>query len=245
MALDPAEIHYGIRGQNFGPVDLYTLVQRIRAGQISGDDFLWDEDLQDWVVLRRYGVLLASLDEALPDDIPADDPRLIALPDAHPAAAPPQHALSPAGFGLRVLAFLIDDLVLAIPMAFWVYAVNGWLGMEPLPLAEILERMTEGDAELENYLRILTAGGFVIRGIYHVLLESSPWQATLGKRAMGIIVTDEEGERLGPGRAIGRHLGRILCQFTFFIGYLMVIFTERGQGLHDRVAGTLVVRRPR
>ena len=50
MALDPGEIHYGIRGQRFGPVDLHTLVSRLRAGQISADDFLWDDELDDTVM---------------------------------------------------------------------------------------------------------------------------------------------------------------------------------------------------
>ncbi len=245
MALDPAEIHYGIRGQKFGPVDLHTLVERIRAGQLSAEDYVWDEDSEDWVPLQRYAVLMASLGEELPTEIEPDDPRLKPLPASHPSVAPPVASLVPAGFVLRLLAFIIDDFVLAIPMAAWVFAVNAWTGVDPMSLAVLLERMADNDPDLENYLRMLTAGSFVIRGIYHVLLETSPWQATLGKRALGIVVTDENGARLGPVRAIGRHLGRLLCQFTFFIGYLMVIFTERGQGLHDRVAGTLVVRRPR
>lgn len=239
MALDPAEIHYGIRGQRFGPVDLHTLVHRIRAGQLSGDDFLWDEDLQDWVALRRYAVLIASLDEELPETVDPDDPRLAPLPEIQPSAVP----AVPAGFLLRLLAFLVDDLVLAIPMAFWVFAVNTWTGIEPVSLTQLVTRMATPDPALENYLRLLTAGGFVIRGIYHVLLESSSWQATLGKRALGLVVTDEAGQRIGYGRAIGRHFGRLLCQFTFMIGYLMILFTARGQGLHDRVAGTLVSRR--
>jgi uncharacterized RDD family membrane protein YckC len=90
-----------------------------------------------------------------------------------------------------------------------------------------------------------TIGAFIIQGIYHALLESSVWQATLGKRALGIQVTDEQGERVTLRRAAGRHLGRLLCQFTLFFGYLLIMLTARGQGLHDKVAGTLVVRRRR
>jgi uncharacterized RDD family membrane protein YckC len=239
MALDPAEIHYGIRGQRFGPIDLHTFVDRLRAGQVSGDDFVWDEDLDDWVPLHRYGVLLASLHEELPDEIDPDDPRLHALDTDLDATAT---ELQPAGFGLRLLAFLIDDVILIIPMAIWTMVFQDMTGMEPVTLQMVLEASeAELDAMLDQ-LTLVTAGGFVIRGIYHSLLESSTWQATIGKRAVGIQVTDERGARISLGRAVARHFGRLLCQITFMIGYLMILFTERGQGLHDRVAGTLVVR---
>jgi uncharacterized RDD family membrane protein YckC len=97
------------------------------------------------------------------------------------------------------------------------------------------------DAALQFY-GILQLGVFLIHGIYHALLESSPWQATIGKRAMGIRVTDEAGARISLARAAGRHCARLLCELTLLLGYLMILVSERGQGLHDRVAGTLVVR---
>jgi len=77
--------------------------------------------------------------------------------------------------------------------------------------------------------------------LYFALMESSGWQATLGKRAMGIKVTDQFGQRIGFGRATGRYFGAFLSQFLFLIGYMMAAFTPRKQALHDIMAGTLVV----
>ena len=77
---------------------------------------------------------------------------------------------------------------------------------------------------------------------YFVGFESSSWQATPGKRALGLIVTDTEGRRISPARAVGRYFGKILSGLILLIGYIMIAFTERKQGLHDFLAGTLVVK---
>ena len=68
-------------------------------------------------------------------------------------------------------------------------------------------------------------------------------QATLGKRAVGIKVTDLHGERIDFGRALGRMFGHILSFITFSVGFAMAVFTDRRQTLHDKLAGTLVVKR--
>jgi uncharacterized RDD family membrane protein YckC len=242
MALDPHEIHYGIRGQRFGPVDLHTLVDRIRAGQISADDFLWDEDAQDWVPLRRYGVLLASLGEDLPEEIDPDDPRLSPLPETGPGASAPPDTLVPAGLALRALAWLIDGLTLLVPISIWILFAENYTGFDVEAWSQITHPTAVQTREFLRYLLITQTGVFLIHGIYHALLESSTWQATIGKRAMGIRVTDEAGRRITFGRAVGRHCARLLCELTLFLGYLMILMTARGQGLHDRIAGTLVVR---
>ena len=78
--------------------------------------------------------------------------------------------------------------------------------------------------------------------LYFALQESSESQATIGKRAMNIYVTDLQGRRISFGQATGRHFSRILSGF-FAIGYIMVAFTEKRQGLHDLIANTLVKRR--
>jgi uncharacterized RDD family membrane protein YckC len=76
--------------------------------------------------------------------------------------------------------------------------------------------------------------------LYCALLESSPWQATVGKRAMGIIVTNGRGERVGFGRAAMRFVAKLLSVLTLFVGYLLIVLTRRRQALHDLLAGTLV-----
>jgi uncharacterized RDD family membrane protein YckC len=73
-------------------------------------------------------------------------------------------------------------------------------------------------------------------------MESSPKQGTLGKMALGIVVTDMDSRRISFGRATGRYFAKILSGLILGIGFLMVAFTEKKQGLHDILAGTLVVK---
>jgi len=83
--------------------------------------------------------------------------------------------------------------------------------------------------------------GIIVGWLYFALQECSAQQATLGKRALGIKVTDANGLRIGFGRATGRFFGKILSGLIFAIGFMLAGWTERKQALHDMLAGTLVV----
>lgn len=118
-----------------------------------------------------------------------------------------------ANFGKRLLAFLIDNMIVNI--ADW-FLIN-YLGY---------------------FCTLLLVAA---QWLYFALMESSEKQATLGKMAMGIIVTDLDGNRISFGRATGRFFSKIISCAILFIGYLMAAFTERKQALHDIMAGTLVL----
>ena len=129
-----------------------------------------------------------------------------------------------AGFWRRVAAVILDGLILGVVTV-------------PLTLA-----VGDGDTYAEA-ARSASASTIqtVITWLYYSLMESSAKQATVGKMALGIIVTDLEGRRIGFGRATGRYFAKILSALILGIGFLMAAFTERKQGLHDMIAGTLVV----
>jgi uncharacterized RDD family membrane protein YckC len=78
--------------------------------------------------------------------------------------------------------------------------------------------------------------------IYYASMESSSWQATLGKKILGLRVTDLAGNRITFARASGRFFGKILSGMILGIGFLMAGFTARKQALHDILAGCLVLR---
>tara|TARA_B100001245_G_C22536040_1_gene269160 strand:- start:219 stop:485 length:267 start_codon:yes stop_codon:yes gene_type:complete len=79
--------------------------------------------------------------------------------------------------------------------------------------------------------------------IYFAVMESSPTQGTLGKMAIGIKVTDLEGSRISFGRASGRHFGKLISGLILQMGFVMVAFTKKKQGLHDKMASCLVVNK--
>ncbi len=80
-----------------------------------------------------------------------------------------------------------------------------------------------------------------MRWMYFAGMESSDKQATLGKLVIGLVVTDMEGERVSFSKATVRHFSKILSGLFLSFGYIMIAFTEKNQGLHDMIAGCLVV----
>jgi uncharacterized RDD family membrane protein YckC len=138
-----------------------------------------------------------------------------------------------AGFWLRFLAYVIDALLMAavcLPLGLFFGLAVGASGVDENSPELALVNM------LSNVVSI--AAGW----LYHSLLEGSSWQGTVGKKLLGLKVTDLDGHRIGFGRATGRYFGMILSGMICFIGFIMVAFTEKQQALHDMLAGTLVVR---
>ena len=88
----------------------------------------------------------------------------------------------------------------------------------------------------------LTLISIIVIWMYFAGMESSEMQATVGKIALGVRVTDLEGERISFGRATIRYFSGILSVLILCIGFLMVAFTSKKQALHDMIAGTLVVK---
>jgi uncharacterized RDD family membrane protein YckC len=176
-------------------------------------------------------------------------PSQAAAPARAFAAVPPvAYVAAPAvpygGFWIRLLAHLIDHLVLgavAAPLFF----------IMVLPSIIRIAREAEQNQEPPSPELIVTilssvfvyiALAFVGQWLYEALLTSSSWQGTIGKRVLRLKVVDEAGNRIGFGRATGRFFAKILSSMFFCIGFIMIGFTERKTGLHDMLAGTRVLR---
>ncbi|TAG15737.1 MAG: RDD family protein [Cytophagia bacterium] len=89
---------------------------------------------------------------------------------------------------------------------------------------------------------LLQVIGLAVSGTYFILMESSERQATVGKLAMGIKVTDLNGQRITRMAAFIRFIGKIVSGIILLIGYIMAAFTEKKQALHDIIANTLVLK---
>lgn len=140
-----------------------------------------------------------------------------------------------AGFWRRVGAYIIDVIVISIISGI----IGGIFGIGLGTSVAATGGSVDDVQSLGNSLGGLI--GLAIGIAYFCGMESSSLQATLGKKALGLVVTDDNGNRIGFGKALGRYLGKILSGLILGIGYLMVAFTDKKQGLHDKLAGTLVL----
>ena len=141
-----------------------------------------------------------------------------------------------AGFWRRFAAYIIDTIVIIAVLVILQVATG--LTFECVTPEGAQAGFSCESTAIGNL--VMLVGGW----LYFALMETSSRQATLGKMALGIVVTDADGNRLSFGRATGRYFGKIVSAVILMIGFIMIAFTSRKQGLHDIMAGCLVTRKP-
>ncbi|AET62196.1 transmembrane rdd family protein [Paenibacillus terrae HPL-003] len=148
-----------------------------------------------------------------------------------------------AGFWKRVLAHIIDSLILwfvfmIIGLIMFVIQVVGDTG----PSTAEASLITAGEAPIftaRMIIQILLNLGAV--WLYSAIMESSKCRATVGKLALGIVVVDEHNRKLSFGRASARYWSKLISSIILMIGFIMTAFTAKKQALHDLIARTYVV----
>jgi len=214
-------------GKPVGPVSIEALRQLAHSGALAPIDLVWKEGMPAWVEARM-------IPELWPEATP---------PPPHIPQAPLNYyypvggAVVYAGFWRRFVAYVVDCIILYIP----VLVING--AVQYVIRDPILSASRRGLLQVLPIAMTGSLPGLLINWLYYAGMESSQLQATLGKMALGIIVTDLEGRRLSFGRATGRYFAKWISTLILYIGFLMAGFTERKQALHDMIANCLVVKK--
>lgn len=215
------EWYYVREGAQFGPLTRDELQEMYRDGDVAHGALIWKSGMIKWEPVEGCDCLWKE---------PALEGMTAVAVEEMPLgyASPDLVGMETAGFWIRAIALLIDWMVVlalntGIHGAMYFLSVNGWIGW------------SGGDT--------LTALKFASQVMYFSLMESSPWQGTLGKLVFRLRVTDLDGTRITFGRAFFRHIGKWCSVGSFFVGFLMASFTQRNQALHDMMAKTLVVKR--
>ena len=263
--------YYVQAGQRLGPVSVETQRSLVSAGAVAGTDLVWRDGMPDWVTAGTIPALMtvAYPSSSAVQRPPVSQPqssqsqytagygesndRGAAAPGAYGHVAQPVNYYAPshagrnasyAGFWLRFVAAIIDGFIVGIATWILIFILATVFAGGALAVLQPGSRPNSADAValfLMGYL-IVFGSSILIHWLYFAGMESSAGQGTLGKRAMGICVTDEQGNRVSFKRASGRFFGKLLSGFML-IGYIMAAFTRRKQALHDLLAGCLVLTR--
>ncbi|TAJ40819.1 MAG: RDD family protein [Reyranella sp.] len=159
----------------------------------------------------------------------------MSVPNSGPAAPPPpvwdarpagSVQVGYGGFWIRLVAYIIDAILLSLAMG----VVGSVVGFNVFA------------TDMESYNPVANLVSLVIGWLYFALLESSERGATVGKMAMGLRVVTDQGQRLSFLNATGRYFAKIISAIILCIGFIMIAFTDRKRGLHDMIAGTLVIK---
>jgi len=134
---------------------------------------------------------------------------------------------SPAGFGVRLAAFLIDSALMTfISIPVWIVAFTA---LREMPAFTALLVPT-----------ILSVIGLLYTVVFWATKGATPGKMFLRLRILG--ARPGTSDALGWGPAILRTFGYLASGALFGIGFLLILFTSQRQGLHDLIAGTRVVR---
>ena len=126
-----------------------------------------------------------------------------------------------AGFWIRVVAYIIDAIIVGIVVGL----INAIL--------------------FRGNVQAAQGTGLVASAVYFTWLwsTSSPWPGrTVGMQILNLRVIKTDGSTLSPSQAFIRWVGLFISFLVIFIGVIWVAFDPNKQGWHDKIAGTYVVR---
>lgn len=210
----------GTDGREYGPVTLEELLAWINDGRVAPYSQIWRTDVACWRPANAWPELAFELGRLKPET-PVETP-------------PPTATGRTAGFWIRVLAFLVDQ----VPLMLAIFAVAKAVGMDlphftwP-PSSEQIETFLK---ENPHYFTIVV----VVSALYYIPLTAI-FGATLGKLAFRLRVVRIDGSPVGWKEAVLRFLGMLVNNLAYYIGYLFVAFRRDRRGLHDLIGGTRVI----
>ena len=156
-----------------------------------------------------------------------------------------------AGFFVRANAFIIDNLILSVVGALFLYVMSlaGMLDLNAV--SEIVNQYIDNPASTELVSKALELPGMstfftiwsVVQAIYFIVFHAV-WGATPGKKLLRIHVEMANGEKLSWAFSIFRFVASIVTQATLIfygLGYLIVLIDPQKRALHDFIAQTRVV----
>jgi uncharacterized RDD family membrane protein YckC len=155
----------------------------------------------------------------------------------------PAPGIAYAGFWIRFVALLIDEIILFVPLVIVFFATEGSTVTNYTNCVQSGELTTVCSSAYLGSVGLFELVAFGASAVYSILLWSL-LGGTLGQRMLGLHVVDAAtGQNIGLGRSIGRYAGFVISGIALDIGFIWAAFDGRKQGWHDKIASTFVVRK--
>jgi len=151
----------------------------------------------------------------------------------------PAAAMSYGGFWIRLVAHIIDRVILAVAQSIAGFAL--FSSLLTAPRIDPSARPEEILGPMLGMIGLLSLVGLLIDGCYETFFVAR-LGATPGKMALGFKVVRANGGRVDLGRAVGRYFAKVLSGMILGIGYIMVGFDSQKRGLHDMICDTRVIK---
>ena len=215
--------------ETLGPYDGWRVKELIESGQVRRNTLVARVGASEWSAVK---------------DVPAFDGLIAGAPSGRQPAAPvaqPAFAGGPvryAGFWIRAAAYLIDYVIVNVI----VIAVSGVIGLIIGLIVGGLAAQHGEQATVPESIGVVGAiAGLIIVLVYYIRFNSSGWQATPGKRMLGIHLIKADGQPIGGWLACGRYFAYIVSALPLGVGFMLAGWNEEKKALHDMMCGTRVI----
>lgn len=164
--------------------------------------------------------------------------------------APPVIGTASYGsFGARLGAWIIDIILLGVIQGVIIMPILAVIGIN------FASEIDSSGGEVDEAAAMGMVGAamatmgslmlvsFAVSILYFAIMESSKAQGSIGKMALSLKVTDMDGQPISFGKALLRSIGKQISGAIMLIGYLIALFTDKKQALHDMIASTLVLKK--
>ncbi|MGO9007259.1 MAG: RDD family protein [Beijerinckiaceae bacterium] len=232
----PLDERYYVRGETeaYGPYEGRALKDMIEQGRLSPTTGIARVGETQWSEVKNHPYF-GSLRPTGSSAPPGEAIRLPGAPGYAGGVVPGE--LRYAGFWIRLVAYIVDAVILWITNAI----VGAVIGLVIGLVIGVAIGASSKETAVALAKGLASVAGITIVVLYYVLFVSGPWQATPGKRLLGLHVITVPGQPVSGWRAFGRYLCYFVSALPVFIGFMMIGWTEQKKGIHDMICDTRVV----
>jgi uncharacterized RDD family membrane protein YckC len=153
-----------------------------------------------------------------------------------------------ASFWERLVASLLDTVILAVPIGIVVYILSDGQWMDFSQFQDAIKMAQYGNADAINQMPQTDMTWEILFELLMAAVIIIFWKrwagATPGKKMVGIeVVNFKDNGELNNKQMIIRYVGYIVSTLPFLIGFFMVLFRSDRRALHDLLADTAVIRK--